>query len=74
MMFGNPAALGQDGEVVGYGAHRAIFKREGSRLSLQIVLSDRHLVNVEFPGQDEEALFALFDQRAVDRIAAALEN
>ena len=74
MMFGNPAALGQDGEVVGYGAHRALFKREGSSLSLQIVLSDRHLVNVEFPGQDEETLFAMFDQRAVDRIAAALEN
>lgn len=72
MMFSNPALLGANKELIEYGSHRAVLDTSNARrLDLQILISDKHLVQVTCP-ESEDFLFALFDQTAVDGLAAAL--
>ncbi len=79
IMFANPAAAGPNAEKIGYGAHKGLLQPEGRSLSLQILIAEKHVVDVTLrpprgmeTGAAEDWLFALFDQAAVDRIAAAL--
>lgn len=71
MVMANPAA-DPNAEAVKYGEHRALLKKEGGGWNLQILVSEKHVVEVRTNIEDEERLFQLFDQAAVDRLAAAL--
>jgi len=73
MVMSNPA-MDPTAEAIKYGEHKALLKKEGGRLELQILIADKHVVEVRTNQDDEELLFALFDQKAIDRIAAALGN
>jgi hypothetical protein len=73
MMFGN-AALDPESEEIKYGTHRALLKKQGERLILQILVSEAHVVEVRLSTTNEDFLFSLFDQAAVDRLAAALST
>jgi len=70
----NPAMLGADGEIVEYGAHKAVLRQKngGRTLELQILIGGKHMVDVTLTGRDDEFLFGMFDQAAVDRLAAVL--
>lgn len=70
MVFSNPA--GVDGELIQYDAHKALLKKSADRLELQILLDGKHLWDVKASRVSEEELFAIVDQKAVDRVAAAL--
>jgi len=79
MMFANPAAAGPNTEKITYGIHSALLQKQGQNLNLQILISDAHVVEARLtPGAElsaeaaENILFALFDQAAVDKLAAAL--
>lgn len=72
MMFTNPALM--EGELVKYGDHKAILKESGRNLELQIMIGDKHVVEVKASGIDADALFAIFDQAAIDKIATALSE
>ncbi len=72
MMFANPAML--DGELITYNQHKAVLKKEGGGLVLQILIDDKHVIEVRAFGIDDDALFAIFDQAAIDRIATALQE
>ena len=74
MAIANPAMLGENGELIEYEAHRAILKTERSGLSLQILIHKKHLCDVKVRGMDDDALFAMFDQATVDKLAAVLGN
>lgn len=68
MMFNNPAMLqAQGGEVVEYGAHKALLKKEGDSHEMQLLMHGKHLVTVKTDATDKE-LFAIVDQKAVDAL------
>lgn len=72
MMFSNPAMLEEGSELVKYNAHTAILKTSGSRLELQILIHEAHVVTVRWPDADADALFAMWNQAAVDKLAGVL--
>ena len=75
MWVANPAALGEGAELVEYEHDdKAVLKKNGARLELQILVSKAHLCEVNAQGLDEDGLFKLFDQAAVDRLRKALGN
>jgi hypothetical protein len=74
MMFGNPAMLDPNSELIEYDGHKAILKKDGDQLNLQILVSGKHVLDASLDGGDEKMLFAVFDQAAVDKIASALSN
>lgn len=74
MMTSNPAMLGQDAELIKYGPTNAILKKDGQRRSLQILIAGKHLCDVTWPNEDEDALLAMFDQAAVTKLTRALEE
>jgi hypothetical protein len=74
MMTANPAMLGPDAELIKYGATSAILKKEGTRRSLQIPIAGKHLCEVKWPNEDEDALLAMFDQASVTKLTLALDG
>lgn len=74
MVINNPAMLPKGSELIKYGAHSALLEQKsgGKSRGLQILIHGKDLVDVQFPSDDEDALFAMFDQAAVDRLAQAL--
>lgn len=74
MMFNNPALLKADGgEIVQYGAHKAILKKNGdSGSELQILMHDKHLIKVTSQGISDDDLLKIFDQAFVDRMEKPL--
>lgn len=70
MVLDNPAMLSEGQELVKYGEHKALLKQEGSRWTLQIVI-DSSMVEVKGNVSDE-FLLRMFDQKAVDKLAAVL--
>lgn len=74
MMFNNPALITADGgELVEYGQHKAILKKEGDDgRELSILLHNKHLVKVTSQGLSSDALLAVIDQACVDRLEKAL--
>jgi len=73
MWITNPAMLPKDSELVKYGPHNAILKQEsgGKKRSLTILIGG-NMTEVRWPDANEDALFALFDQKAIDKLAGAL--
>jgi hypothetical protein len=73
-LFNSPALIEADGgEIVKYGAHRAILKKPGdNRQELQLLMHDAHLVKVDATGLDADALLKVFDQAFVDRLEKPL--
>jgi len=74
MMFANPALLGEGKELITYNDDKAVLETRGKRLTLQILVSGKHLVEVGASGVDDETLFRMFNQEAVDRLAFTLNN
>lgn len=70
MMFNNPAIVKADGgEMVEYGQHKAILKKNGDDgQELTILLYDKHTVKVTVRGLSADELLAVFDQAAVDKL------
>ncbi|MEM7307610.1 MAG: hypothetical protein AAF682_13110 [Planctomycetota bacterium] len=75
MWIANPAMLPAGSELIKYGPHNAVLKKEqnGRRLNLQIVVGGS-LAEVRWPNGDEDALFAMWDQAAVDKLAGVLSR
>ena len=76
MMLGNPAMLGEGKELIEYGKHKAILetRKKGENYQLQIVIDEKHLVDVSARGLDEDGLFGMFNQECVDRLSSALSR
>ncbi len=70
-MFSNPALLGKNQERIKYGDIMAVLETSGERKTLKIVI-DNTLVEAKFPQQNDELIFAMWDQKAVDRLQEAL--
>ncbi|MEZ6013786.1 MAG: hypothetical protein R3F49_01615 [Planctomycetota bacterium] len=73
MMTSNPALLDKESELVKYGQHSAVLRTrtKGSSYELQLLIVD-DLVTVSVEGANDELLFAVWNQAAVDKLAAAL--
>lgn len=76
MMFANPAMVKADGgEIVEYGKHKALLKKNGdSSHELTILLFDKHVVKATSRQLTAEELLVVFDQATVDRLEKALGN
>jgi hypothetical protein len=74
MALGNPALMDKDSERIEYGQDEAILKKtaNGRARELTIIVAGKHIVLVNYGSDDEDALFAMFDQAFVDRLSAAL--
>jgi hypothetical protein len=74
VMFNNPAIVTADGgEIVQYGAHKAILKKNGDAShELQILMHDKHLIRVNAQGVSDDELLKIFDQAFVDRMEKPL--
>jgi len=74
MLFNNPALItAEGGEIVQYGAHKAILKKSGENgTELQILMYEKHLVKVTAQGIDADELLKIFDQAFVDRLEKPL--
>lgn len=73
-MFANPQIAKADGgELVQYGAHKAILKEGKDRdTELQIMMHDKHLIKVTAQGMTGDEVLKLFDQAFVDRMEKPL--
>ena len=75
MMFGNAAMLPKGTELIEYEAHKGLLKKQGDdRWELTIMIAEKHIVQVNARGLSDDALFAVWDQATVDRLAKALED
>jgi len=75
MLVSNPAMLDEDSEMIDYEQHKAVLTTtDGSPSQLQVLLHEKHFLDVQVYGLSEERLFALLDQAAIDRLADALER
>ena len=61
------------GELVQYGPHKAILKKQGDDgQELQILMHDKHLIRVSAQGVSADDLLKIFDQAFVDRMEKPL--
>jgi len=74
MWVANPAMLEQGSELIEYGEHRAVLKPQSGGLNLQILISGKHVCEVQASKLTEEELFRMFSQETVDRLSAALSK
>lgn len=74
MLFSNPTLIQADGgELVKYGAHKAILKKSGDNgQELTILMHDAHLIKVTSNGISSDDLLKVFDQACVDRLEKPL--
>lgn len=72
MMVTNSAMLGENAELIEYEAHRAVLKKERNGLSLEILIHKKHMCAIKVRGMEEDALFAMFNQATIDKLAAIL--
>lgn len=74
MMFNNPALVeAQGGELIKYGAHKAMLTKSGDDgRELQILMHDTHLIKISAQQVSEEDLLKIFDQAFVDRLEKPL--
>ncbi len=74
MMFNNPALVEADGgEIVRYGAHKAILKKNGDDgQELMLLMHDTHLIKVTSTNVTSDDLLRVFDQAFVDRLEKPL--
>lgn len=74
MWLNNPAMLPPESELIEYGTQKAVLKKEGNGWNLQILIHGAHICEVRATGMDEDALFKVFDQAAVDKLAEVLRG
>ncbi|MFY9344674.1 MAG: hypothetical protein WAT39_19430 [Planctomycetota bacterium] len=74
MMFDNPTLVeASGGELVKYGAHKAILKKSGdSGQELQLLMHGTHLIKIDAQGVTADDLLKVFDQAFVDRLEKPL--
>jgi hypothetical protein len=74
MMFTNPALVEADGgEIVRYGQHKAILKKQGDDgQELMLLMHDTHLIKVSSTNVGSDDLLRVFDQGFVDRLEKPL--
>ncbi len=74
MVFNNPTLIQADGgELVKYGAHKAILKKSGDNgQELTILMHDTHLIKVTSDGIAADDLLKVFDQACIDRLEKPL--
>ncbi|HLQ37978.1 MAG TPA: hypothetical protein VK348_09260 [Planctomycetota bacterium] len=74
VMFSNPALVKADGgEIVEYGVHKAILKKNGDNGNeLTILMYDKHVIKATSGGITVEELLAVIDQAMVDRMEKQL--
>lgn len=74
MLFANPTLIQADGgEIVKYGAHKAILKKSGDNgQELSILMHETHLIKVSSEGLSADDLLKVFDQACVDRLEKPL--
>ncbi|MFO1029688.1 MAG: hypothetical protein U1F60_01295 [Planctomycetota bacterium] len=74
VVMNNPALIEADGgELVKYGAHRAILKKSGETgQELTILMHDVHLIKVTAEGVSADDLLKVFDQACIDRLEKPL--
>jgi hypothetical protein len=70
----NMAGMDKSSEVVTYGSHKGMLRKEGERLTLQILVNAKDLIDVNASGMSDEVLLKVVDQAFVDRVVAALQN
>ncbi|MEM7205476.1 MAG: hypothetical protein AAF628_34790 [Planctomycetota bacterium] len=72
----NMAAMDPKVDVVNYGPHRGMLKKNsgGKRLELQVILDGKHLLSGNATGFGVEELLAVVDQAFVDRLMALLRS
>lgn len=73
MWVSAPELLGEGAEAIEYGEIDAVLKKEGPAWTLQILI-DESLVEVRVRGRDDAFLLRMFNQNAVDHIAATLRR
>ena len=73
MLLSNPAMIGENQELIKYGEIMAVLETNGKRKNLKIVI-DNSMVEAAFRGHDDDFIFGMWDQAAVDALAAALRN
>ena len=73
MWIANPSLLEPGSEVVKYGPHNAVLKKQGGGWQLMVLIG-QDLCDISLDGRDDDFLLSVFDQAAVDRIAAVLAN
>jgi hypothetical protein len=73
MAFG---LAGQDSktEVIGYKGDKGLLKNEDGNLTLQILIANKHLIDVSASGFDADGLLKIVDQAFVDRVIAAVDG
>lgn len=66
----NMAAMQKDAEVIKYGEHKGLFRKEndGDSLTMQIVLLGKHMIDISAQGIAEEKFFKIFSQAWVEKI------
>ncbi|GAB4151128.1 MAG: hypothetical protein Fur0037_19850 [Planctomycetota bacterium] len=74
MMFSNPAlATADGGEMIEYGKHKAILKKEGDDgRELTILMNGKHVVKVTSHGITDDELLKIFDQACIDAMEKPL--
>jgi hypothetical protein len=73
MWINNPSLLEPGSELIKYGANNAVLKKQGDALQLLILIGS-DICDVNVRGRNDEFLLKVFDQAAVDRLAAALAS
>jgi len=66
------AKMNPDLEEIGYNTHKGLLQKKGKSLELSILIAGKHLIQVKAAGITEDALFRMFNQAFVDKIAAQL--
>lgn len=74
VVLNNPTLIEADGgELVKYGAHRAILKKSGETgQELTVVMHDIHLIKITADGVSADDLLKVFDQACIDRLEKPL--
>jgi len=70
----NMAQFDKAAEIVTYKADKALLRKEGESVTLQILLGGKHLIDVSATGMDADAVLKVVDQAFVDRVLAALSS
>ena len=73
MVTSNPAMLPDNQELIKYGSIMAILETNGKRKNLKILIDDS-MVETAFPNHDDDFVFAMWNQEAVDKVATAIRN
>lgn len=72
MAFTNPAMLGKDAEVITYGKHKAVLKKNGNDRYELTILIGGDLLQAKSRNMTDDAVLAICNQAMVNKLEAAL--